>query len=193
VSIVLAVAPPDGWERWSEPEQVRFFTRAAFVRRSLGTSSDYDLFRLTVLFQLEGGGLRHRFPAFDELNFGERFLPSAAVAPLLHELQVIESETATLPLESVVSPRAYSARLDLSLPPDEFRRRAEAERRRLLAGGIPLSTLDAGEIDLQQRLFRASYKVKKLRDAGDLFATTFRVYRFVSRRARERGRGVILS
>lgn len=193
MSIVLSVAPPDGWSSMPDAAQDKLFTKQSAARRSLGSSDDYDLFRVTVLFQLEGGQIGGRFTVFDELNWKKNFLESTDIRLLLKELEVIEMEVSPLGLDEIVSARNFSRRLNLDLPPRDLMRQVTEEWGRVLSGQTQLSTLDPDEIDLQKRLFRASFKKRKLDGALDLFRDIFAVYRFMADRAIRRGRGLVLS
>jgi hypothetical protein len=194
VSVVLSIAPPDGWLTWRKDQVIDWFTNARLAKRSVGLSSEVDSLKVAVLFRLENGTIVKKFPTIDELHFGSGVLPSGAMRRFLSEAAKLATQLRGTPVTEVLSLQNYLDRLDLKLAPDRLEAQKRREWKRVLSGATLLSPLNANELDFHTRSFLGAYpNRRRLTSAWDLFAHVVKAYRDVGKHALRRHHGVMMS
>jgi len=193
MSDVLSLAPPDGWQSWSDAEKGDWFATRREAKRSVGPGDQNALLKLTVLFELEGGAIGSRFPRFDQLNLQQGWIASSGVPALRKEVDAIRRELAELPLDRVVGPRTYIDPLDFDQQTDQLMANAALQWERAINGLVPVERLDQDDIDFQIRLFQAARPNGVPKTALDPFRPIFRAYHDMCRRSILRGRGLMLT
>lgn len=192
MGVFLNVAPADGWETWSEAKFASWLLKTNSYGLRLTDGTNFNLFRATILAQLEGGVSGARFPLMDRLFHSPAFLASYDVASGMKELGIIGDELATLPLKKIRSPRAIIDTLPLAGSGAEVEQAEIEGWRKARAGQLSLDPVNAKELKAILAWYGLFRPGKKPAVALDVFQNPVRAAQAVLRKGAASGKGAFL-